>query len=126
MTFLAISLLALVSAALVGMSGLFGREVDSARRAGDGAQIRQLLWAGEALARDRASGWGDRAWAVDEEMKVPEVLRDGSAGVHVRLVSHSPVRMVVTAAWHGRREKRILWFDRTGAGWDVSKVEEGG
>jgi hypothetical protein len=124
MTLLAISLLALVSAALVGMSGLFAREVDSARRAGEGAQMRQLLWAGEAVARDRASRWGDRAGGLDEEMELPGALRDGSAGVHVRLVSHSPARVVVEGTWRGRKERRRMRFERVEGRWQVSEVED--
>jgi hypothetical protein len=119
MTLLAIALLALVSAALVGMSALFAQEIDSARMAGSGAQMRQLLRAGEDMARDQADRWANRPGAFDEEVKLPKALQEDSARVHVRLLSQDPVYASVEAVWHGRRQMRRIRFERIDGSWQM-------
>ncbi len=124
MTLLAIAMLALVSAALMGMSRLFSQEVRSARRDDAGAQVRQLLAAGTAVARERVGSWGEMPGGLAQPVALPQSLQEGGK-LRLRLVSGAPARVAVEASWKGWHAERVLQFERADGRWQISGIEEG-
>ena len=130
----AVGTIPLVAVALAAMLSLFAAEIRRTRDAAAGAQLRQLLVAGEWAARDRV---GKNAGPVTEPADVPVMLpaelgggegegADVGAALRLRIEpGEGPERVNVrVAATVGRAgAAQALVFERKGAGWELVRAE---
>jgi hypothetical protein len=110
----AISLLALAGATLAVMATLFAGEAKRVQAASAETQLRQLLVAGEAVARSRLNtGAATQAVKVElpEQLAGAEVTVAGDAG-NVR----------IEAQFLGRHAAQTVSYVRDGDKWRIAKV----
>jgi hypothetical protein len=113
---MAISLIILVGAALVTMSAEVVAEVKKTRSDAVEAQLRELLIAGSAAARNVASGAEPKITAVP----VPTELSIEGGTLKLTAVTANEKRQImVEARFAGRRANQVLTYARQGAEWKL-------
>lgn len=119
---LAITMLALVSAAVVMLTSHFASEITRTRTAWEDAQLRQALLAGAVEAAVRAKSWGDRPAQAHWQLVLPDELSAGSMTVSLETIPDSAdyANIEVSARLNQREAIQTLRFHRAGGNWNIT------
>ena len=116
---IAVTLLALTSAAAVAVSALVLSDVRRTQRETDESQLRQLLIAGaaDAAARLQQAGEPPKEWSV----KLPEELT--ARGASLKLTAITAGSFAVVAQYGGHlREQRLVYQRDAGGRWRLTSA----
>jgi len=119
----AIALVALVSVAMAAAAAVFRLDVRRTASAAEEAELRELLMAGERIARERlASAGGDDPRAGMEAVPLPPSL--AADGGSLRLIvtpgpASGTMQVIVEAAVPGRSMSQALRYERGPNGWGL-------
>lgn len=120
---LAITMLALVSSAVVMLTTHFAFEVTRTRTAWEDAQLRQALLAGAADAAARAKSWGDRPAPAHWQVNLSHLLADAGADISLDSAaadSADSANVQISARFNQREAVQTLRFHHTGGKWNVT------
>jgi hypothetical protein len=118
-TLIALLMLGVVAAAIVALVALLSMDAKTTARDAEEAQLRQLLTAGAADAKQKlnAGEATPATWMV-------ATPKDLAADVHVETSSDGDTRQAVVTARRGTRTaSQILRFHRTNDRWQVESAE---
>ena len=121
----AIVLTALVAVAIAAALSVFRTNLSRTAAVASDAQLRQLLLAGERVARARLASPADGA-GQGERVELPAALPQDGATLHIDAVgprTEGAAAFRVTATLSGRRASQTLRYENRAGGWALADAE---